>query len=463
MAPAPGHDPARVSLNPADRPAFRRTLLRFVDHLASTVSSRGDDADQQHRQDIAAAWVYVSAVAVWVEDHGLVPPLIRSGPPGLVRNRASGALWLGRAFQQLAVHPATQWLLHPAYNPMLWAGTPSPSACTALIDWWASEAPTLSYPSVSGYPASITGWPIGDLLQHLSPHRRSRHALVQTPHFVADLILDRTLIPAAAKFSDEVPLRLVDPTCGTGHFLIRAVDYLWPWYTTGTMRPRAVPSQPAATGGTIRPPEKAARLILAGVDGVDIDPLTTAVARLRLTVSIGHLMAATQVVPAPLRLATIPAAVAPRIAVGTRCCWAPASPAPGTPRCTRSWPTCPAPLSRSPASPGRPNRRPPPPVVASVAKPGTASHPPAHAPRPAAPATRRRATAARRRPHAVRGNTMLRRPLWTLTNPLSCAVPPALGVCRTVPDRVRTSSTRSPTRSHRTTSSRGPRCGGYAS
>jgi hypothetical protein len=322
MAPAPGRDPARLSLNPADRPAFRRTLLRFVDDLASTVTSRGDDADrprghaEQYRQDIAAAWVYLSTVAVWAEDHGLVPALIRSGPPGVVRNRESGALRLGRAFQQLAVHPASQWLLHPAYNPMLWAGTPSPSACTALIDWWASEASTLSYPSVRGYPASITGWPIGDLLQHLSPQRRSRHALVQTPHFVADLILDRTLIPAAAEFRDEVPLRLVDPTCGTGHFLIRAVDYLWRWYTTGIMRPRAVPSQPAATGGTIHPPERAARLILAGVDGVDIDPLTAAVARLRLTVSIGHLMAAARVVPAPLRLATIPAAVTPRVAVG---------------------------------------------------------------------------------------------------------------------------------------------------
>jgi hypothetical protein len=319
---------AGAAPNPADDPAFRRALLRHVDRLAATVTYRDSwpgwpdrdrlsgHADAQHRQAIAAAWVYLSCVAVWAEDHRLVPPLLRSGPPGVVRNRDSGVLWLGRAFGQLTVHPATQWLMHRGYNPMLWAGTPSASACSTLIDWWATDAPTLSYPSINGYPASISGWPIGDLLQVLSPQRRTRHALVQTPHFVADLILDRTLVPAAGAFRDEQPLRLVDPACGTGHFLIRAVDYLWPWYTTGVMTPRAVSGQAAVAGGTVHPPDHAARLILAGVDGVDIDPLTAAVARLRLTVYIGHLLAQAGLIPAPVRLTGIPASVKPRVAVG---------------------------------------------------------------------------------------------------------------------------------------------------
>ena len=246
--------PATATANPADDRAFRRALLRHVDRLAATITYRDTGrpatgrlghADLQQRERIAAAWVYLSCVAVWAEDHGLVMPLLRSGPPGVVRNPASSPLWLGRAFQQLAVHPATQWLLHPAYQPQLWAGTPSPQAASDLIDWWATEAPSLSYPTVDGYPPSISGWPIGDLLTVLSPQRRENHALVQTPHFVADLILDRTLLPAADEFRDEVPLRLIDPACGTGHFLIRAVDYLWPWYTTGVMTPRAVVGQPA--------------------------------------------------------------------------------------------------------------------------------------------------------------------------------------------------------------------------
>jgi hypothetical protein len=229
----PGRNhPAAGSPNPAEDREFRRALQRHVEHLAATLRyvdpaahRPSGHAEPQRREQIAAAWVYLSSIAVWAEDHGLVMPLLRDHPRRVIRNRASSLLWLGRAFQQLAVHPATQWLMHPGYNPMLWAGTPSPGAASDLIDRWARQAPSLAYPSTGGQPASITGWPIGDLLQLLSPQRRKGHALVQSPHFVADLILDETLVPAADTFRDE-PLRLIDPAAGTGHFLIRAVDYL---------------------------------------------------------------------------------------------------------------------------------------------------------------------------------------------------------------------------------------------
>jgi hypothetical protein len=150
----------------------------------------------------------------------------------------------------------------------------------------------------------------------LSPDRRARHALVQTPHFVAELILDRTLIPAADDFRDERLLRTIDPACGTGHFLILAADYLWQWWTTGTLTAHAVTSQPPLTGGAVLPPAEAVRRILASVDGVEIDPLTAAVARLRMTVYLGHLMARSGLIAGPLRLHTIPGWVTPRIAVG---------------------------------------------------------------------------------------------------------------------------------------------------
>lgn len=310
------------SPNPADQPAFRQALLRLVEQLADTVTYRNTNgprptghAELEHRQAIAAAWVYLTCVVVWAEDHGLVRPLLRDHPPGIVRNRPSSLLWLGRAFQQLTVHPATQWLMHPGYNRMLWAGTPGVGACADLIDWWAAQAPSLAYPATGGYPASITGWPIGDLLQVLSPQRRTGHSLVQTPHFVADFILDQTLVPAADTFRDE-PLRLIDPAAGTGHVLIRAVDYLWQWYTTGRVTSRQLHGRAPVTGGTVYPARQAIGRILAGVDGVDIDPLTAAVGRLRMTVYLGHLMAQAGLIPQPLRLAGIPATVTPRIAVG---------------------------------------------------------------------------------------------------------------------------------------------------
>ena len=315
--------PGGGSPNPADSTVFRRQLHHHVEALAATVQFRGShtrpatDRDaRQRREQNAAAWVYQSCLVAWAEDHGLVRPLLRASPDGLTRTPASGLLWLARAFEQLAVHPSTQWLMHPGYQPLLWAGAPSPAACTALIDWWAAEAPSLAYPATSGYPPSITGWPIGDLLGVLSPDRRARHALVQTPHFVAELILDQTLIPAADTFRDQRLIRTIDPACGTGHFLIVAADYLWHWWTTGTLTPHAVTHRPPLTGGTARPPAEAIRRILASVDGVEIDPLTAAVGRLRMTVYVGHLLVQAGLHPGPLCLHTIPGWVTPRIAVG---------------------------------------------------------------------------------------------------------------------------------------------------
>ncbi|MBN1170658.1 MAG: hypothetical protein JXA67_00620, partial [Micromonosporaceae bacterium] len=270
----------------------------------------------ERRHRAARMWVYLSAVAVWAEDHHLTRPLLRRSPPEMTRNTFSSPLWLARAVEQVTAHPSTQWIAHPDYNPDLYTGAPSPHAAARLIDWWATVAPPMAYDTTDAQPASITGWVIGDLLQLLSPDRRTRNALVQTPYWVVDFILDQTLVPAAVEFRDQPLLTVIDPCCGTGHFLIRAVDALWQWYTAGALHPRQVTSQPAATGGRIWTPAEAIRRVRVSADGVDIDPLTAAVARFRLTIYLGHLMAGAGLLPKPLRLHQIPAWVAPRIGVG---------------------------------------------------------------------------------------------------------------------------------------------------
>lgn len=99
---------AAGSPNPAEDREFRRALQRHVEHLAATVRYAdpaahrpSGHAEAQRREQIAAAWVYLSSIAVWAEDHGLVMPLLRDHPRGVIRNRASSLLWLGRAFGQL--------------------------------------------------------------------------------------------------------------------------------------------------------------------------------------------------------------------------------------------------------------------------------------------------------------------------------------------------------------------------
>ena len=73
---------------------------------------------------------------------------------------------------------------------------------------------------------------LGDLYQDLSQHAKDTYALLQTPVFVEEFILDRTLEPALK----ERPLegfRLIDPTCGSGHFLLGAFDRLLDrWHRT---------------------------------------------------------------------------------------------------------------------------------------------------------------------------------------------------------------------------------------
>ena len=110
---------------------------------------------------------------------------------------------------------------------------------------------------------------LGDLYQDLSQHAKDTYALLQTPVFVEEFILDRTLEPALK----ERPLegfRLIDPTCGSGHFLLGAFDRLLDrWHKH-------------APGLELQARVQAA---LDAIHGVDLNPFAVAIARFRLTVA----------------------------------------------------------------------------------------------------------------------------------------------------------------------------------
>lgn len=101
---------------------------------------------------------------------------------------------------------------------------PSDELSRALIAFWRHrDADTGAVWSFA--EEKFEGELMGDLYQELDPVVKDRFALCQTPDFVRAFILDRTLTPAAETFgADEV--RLLDPACGSGHFLIDGLKRL---------------------------------------------------------------------------------------------------------------------------------------------------------------------------------------------------------------------------------------------
>ena len=114
---------------------------------------------------------------------------------------------------------------------------------------------------------------LGDLYQDLSESARKKYALLQTPDFVEEFILDRTLDPALETFGLR-GFRLIDPTCGSGHFLLGAFDRLFKLWTS-----------PEYFGECNENKVSAAQNALDSVFGVDVNPYAVAISRFRLTLA----------------------------------------------------------------------------------------------------------------------------------------------------------------------------------
>ena len=101
---------------------------------------------------------------------------------------------------------------------------PSDELSRALIAFWRHrDADTGAVWSFA--EEKFEGELMGDLYQELDPVVKDRFALCQTPDFVRAFILDRTLTPAIETFGAD-NVRLLDPACGSGHFLIDGLKRL---------------------------------------------------------------------------------------------------------------------------------------------------------------------------------------------------------------------------------------------
>ena len=228
---------------------------------------------------LAVAWILSVVFVRTLEDRGYIDPRVAGASTDALRAAEDReALYLQVApflgpreyllavFRELSKLPGARDVFDTKHNPV-WVLSPSSEGAKALLDFFRKR-------DASGAPALVfTGDDtrfLGDLYQDLSEAVRKRYALLQTPEFVEEFILDQTLDPAIAEFGLK-DVTLIDPTCGSGHFLLGAFRRL-----LGRWQKEA-PTEHVAD---------LARRALDQVYGVDINPYAVAIARFRLVLAL---------------------------------------------------------------------------------------------------------------------------------------------------------------------------------
>lgn len=253
-----------------------------AEHTAALTAQRTAVSWQAWRDErvtqAAVAWALLTVFARYCEDHALVSKAWIGGPNADARQQALDARrayftdfpehtdreWLETIIAHFAKMEATRGLVD-AYSP-LHQVAPSGDAARALLEfWWDKDTSGEPLWSFVGVDTRF----LGDVYQDLSEFAKKTYALLQTPEFVEEFILDQTLEPALAERPHE-GFTVIDPTCGSGHFLLGAFHRLLDRWQ------REAP----ALG-----PRVLVQKALASVYGVDINPFAVAIARFRLMVA----------------------------------------------------------------------------------------------------------------------------------------------------------------------------------
>jgi hypothetical protein len=250
----------------------------------------------------AAAWVLSCVFVRFLEDNSLIDPPKIAGPGDRLERardeydvyfrshpQHTDREYLLSLFSELAKLPGTRDIFgeHNAINDLPnWL---SGDAAGELMNFFQKiDASTGDLVHDFTDPNWDTRF-LGDLYQDLSEAARKKFALLQTPDFVEEFILDRTLEPALDEFglvighssfvtsqsqatNDKGQMtndyfKMIDPACGSGHFLLGAFPRLldrWRRKEPGT-NIRALTQQ-----------------ALDGIHGVDINPFAVAIAKFRL-------------------------------------------------------------------------------------------------------------------------------------------------------------------------------------
>ena len=266
---------------------------RDADRTAETFESWADQVITQ----AGVHWLLSCVFLRFIEDNELVERPWLGGTPesgrlALARDRheayfrerplQSDRDYLLAAFREAGALPGLHTFFDEAHNPVFRLGL-SGDAAMALRQFWQQVDPNTG---ALAHDFTDPDWNtrfLGDLYQDLSEAARKRYALLQTPEFVEEFILDRTLTPAIREFGFR-EVRMIDPTCGSGHFLLggfhRLVDE---W----------VRHEPA------RNPRDIAQRALDAVAGVDLNPFAVAISRFRLLVAALKVSGVSRLMEAP--------------------------------------------------------------------------------------------------------------------------------------------------------------------
>ena len=252
---------------------------RDASRTAETFESWSDQVITQ----AGVHWLLSCVFLRFIEDNTLVDRPWIGGTPdsgrlNLARDRheayfrahplESDREYLLACFTEAGTLPGLHTFFDQAHNPVFRLGI-SGDAAMGLRQFWQQQDPnTGALLHDFTDPAWNTRF-LGDLYQDLSEATRKRYALLQTPEFVEEFILDRTLTPAIREFGYR-EVRMIDPTCGSGHFLLGGFDRMVDEWS------RAEPS---------RNRRDVAQKALDAVSGVDLNPFAVAISRFRLLVA----------------------------------------------------------------------------------------------------------------------------------------------------------------------------------
>ncbi|MEV6155634.1 BREX-2 system adenine-specific DNA-methyltransferase PglX [Nonomuraea sp. NPDC052129] len=255
--------------------------------LGRTAATWGSWLDERVTQ-VAVAWVLGTVFVRFCEDNRLIPEPYLTAPDPERRDLAQARYdtyveedpdptyrgWLEQSFAELGEGQAGELLFNRRHNPLFQIPL-SHDGARELVEFWRQrdEAGALVHDFTDPLNADGTeGWDtrfLGDLYQWMSEDARKTYALLQTPEFVEEFILDRTMEPAIREFGFE-ELKMIDPTCGSGHFVLGAFRRLVRLY--------------GERHGD-RDLNERIRAALDSVHGVDLNPFAVAIARFRLLVA----------------------------------------------------------------------------------------------------------------------------------------------------------------------------------